>query len=220
MYQAAGVTNYLKLLRNLSKPHWFEIIELIKCSQGMAVGELAEKMGMSYMGVKKHCLAMQKLGFLDTWRRPKEVGRPEKIYRVTSKLDPLFPQISNEVSMGIVEAAAQLEPNAAEKLLFYFFRSEGENLLKVVTADSVQERAEKFAAERTRRGYYSFCHYSEEEGLYIVEHHNPLQLLFDKYETLERMEIQMFERLLGAHVARTVKISSGLVRYRFDLSPR
>lgn len=214
------MTNYLKILRNISKPHWFEIIELIKCSDGLAVGELSESLGMSYMGVKKHCLAMQKLGYLDTWRRPKEVGRPEKTYRITSKLDPLFPQISDEVSLGILEAASQLEPNAAEKLLFYFFRTQTDTLAKIVSGDSVQERAEKLAHARNQTGYFSRCHYSEEEGLIIDEFHNPLQPLFDKYPTLERMEVQMFERLLGAHVDRTMTTASGLSRYRFDLSPR
>ena len=65
----------------------------------MSVGELSEAMGMSYMGVKKHCIAMQKLGYLDTWRRPKDVGRPEKLYRITQKLDPLFPRIEDDVTL-------------------------------------------------------------------------------------------------------------------------
>lgn len=214
------VTPYLKILRRISKPHWFEIMELIKCSGGLSVGELAEGMGMSYMGVKKHCLAMQKLGYLDTWRNPKVVGRPEKLYRLTEKVAPLFPQISNDVSLAILEAATQLEPNAAEKLLFSFFRNRTEQLSSVVTGDSVQERAEKLAAARTGSGYYSRCVYSDEEGLRIEEFHNPLQPLFDKYSTLERMEAQMFERLLGARVERTITRTAGLSRYRFDLSPR
>ncbi|MEX2579418.1 MAG: hypothetical protein WD342_10200 [Verrucomicrobiales bacterium] len=214
------MTSYLKILRNISKPHWFDIIELIKCSQGMSVGELAEALDMSYMGIKKHCLAMQKLGYLDTWRRPKDVGRPEKLYRVTEKLGPLFPPIGNDVSLAILEAATQLEPNAAEKLLFTFFRGQTEKIGGSVTGDSVQERAEKLAAARSGLGYFSHCVYTEEEGLRIDEYHNPLQPLFDKYPTLERMEAQMFERLLGARVDRQVTKASGLARYRFDLSPR
>jgi len=214
------VTNYLKILRNISKPHWFDIIELIKCSQGMSVGELAEALDMSYMGVKKHCVAMQKLGYLDTWRRPKEVGRPEKLYRLTDRLDPLFPQIGDEVSLAILDAATQLEPNAAEKLLFSFFRGQTEKLGKRVTGESVRERAEKLAAARASIGYFSRCHFSEEEGLRIEEHHNPLEPLFDRYPTLERMEVQMFEKLLGAHVSRSTRKSSGLTEYRFDIAPR
>lgn len=195
-------------------------MELIKCSGGMSVGDLAGKMGMSYMGVKKHCLSMQKLGYLDTWRSPKVVGRPEKLYRLTEKVAPLFPGISSDICLSILEVAAQLETNGAEKLLFSFFRTRTEQLAIVVTGDSVQERAEKLAAARSAAGYYSRCVYSEEEGLRIEEFHNPLQALFDKYATLERMEAQMFERLLGARVERSVTSIVGLSRYRFDLSPR
>ena len=195
-------------------------MELIKCSGGLSVGELAEALGMSYMGVKKHCLAMHKLGWLDTWRSPKAVGRPEKLYRLTERVAPLFPQIGNEVCLSILDAAAQLETNAAEKLLLAFFRSQTEKLSSLITGDSVQERAERLAATRSASGHYSRCLWSEEEGLRIEEYHQPLLPLFDRYPTLERMEVQMFERLLGARVDRTTSSTAGLTRYRFDISPR
>lgn len=214
------LTGYFKILKNISKPHWFDIISLIKCSQGLSVGELADELGMSYMGVKKHCIAMQKLGYLDTWRRPKEVGRPEKTYRLTSKLDALFPKVGDDVSLAILEAATQLEINAAEKLLYGFFRSQTEKLSASVSGESVQGRAERLAKTRNGIGYFSRCHYSEEDGLYIDEFHNPLQALFDVYPTLERMEVQMFEKLLGARVERSFTKVAGLTRYRFSLYPR
>jgi len=184
------------------------------------VGDLAEALGMSYMGVKKHCMAMQKLGWLDTWRNPKAVGRPEKLYRLTDKVTPLFPQIGNEVCLSILEAASQLETNAAEKLLLAFFRGQLERLAPTVTGDSVQERAEKLADARNASGHYSRCLWSEEEGLRIEEFHQPLQPLFDRYPTLERMEVQLFERLLGARVDRNVFRTAALTRYRFDILPR
>lgn len=214
------VNQYFKILRNISKPHWFDILELIKCSQGMSVGELSEHLGMSYMGVKKHCLAMQKLGYLDTWRKPKEVGRPEKLYRITEKLALLFPSIGDEVSLSILEAASQLEPNAAEKLLLHFFRAETDKLAVLLEGATVKERAIALASERAKRGYFSRVIEEEDGMLRIDEFHNPLQALFDKYPTLERMEVQMFERLLGAGVGRKVTKVSGLSRYRFDLFPR
>lgn len=163
---------------------------------------------------------MQKLGYLDTWRRPKQTGRPEKTYRVTKKLDELFPPVGSEVSLAILEAATQLEVNAAEKLLFGFFLGETERLSASVQGTSVQEKAENLAKARESKGYFSRCVYSEEEGLYIDEFHNPLQALFDVYPTLERMEVQMFEKLLGARVERSFTQVSGLTRYRFLLFPK
>ncbi len=215
-----AVTSYLKILRRIVKPHWFEIMELIKCSSGISVGELSATLGMSYMGVKKHCLAMQKMGYLETWRNPKAIGRPEKLYRLTEKVAPLFPPIGSDFSLMILDAASQLESNAAEKLLFSVFRTQTEQLAKVINGDSLRERAEQLAGVRTSDGYYSRCVVSEDEGLRIEEYHNPLQPIFDRYATLERMEAQMFERLLGVRVDRSVTRTAGLIRYRFDLLPR
>ena len=135
-------------------------------------------------------------------------------------MDPLFPDIEDGVTLSLLDAAAQLDPNAAEKLLFAFFRDQTEKFAKVVTGDSVQERAERLADARLKMGYFSRCTYSEEEGLRIEEFHNPLRSLFAKYPTLERISGQRCERLLGASVARSEDSSSGLNRYRFDLSPR
>lgn len=213
------MTPQLKILRRLAKPHWFEILELVKCSSGLSVGDLADAMGMSYMGVKKHCAAMQKLGWLDTWRNPKAVGRPEKLYRLTEKVASLFPQIGNEVCLSILEAASQLEANAAEKLMLAFFRSQHERLAARMSGDTLAERTECLAVLRREAGHYSRIE-SGAEGLRIEEFHQPLQPLFDRYPTLARMETQMFERLLAARVDRTCTRTAGLARYRFDIWPR
>jgi len=73
---------------------WAAIIEAVKISDGMPVSDLARELGKSYMGVKQHCLKLTEMGYLEEWRVPrekKEVGRPEKLYRLTKKCDPLFP---------------------------------------------------------------------------------------------------------------------------------
>jgi predicted ArsR family transcriptional regulator len=214
------VSPYLKILRQVSKPHWFEIIELIKCSHGLSVGELSQALGMSYMGIKKHCLAMHKLGYLETWRRPKDIGRPEKIYRLSAKLNALFPGIGDEVSLAILEAATQVESIAAEKILFAFFRHLGETMQPEVNASSVPERAAQLAKARTSRGYFSKVDTAEDGSLALAEWHNPLAPLFDRFPMVERMECQMFEKLLGAHITRKVERINALVCYRFDIHAR
>lgn len=214
------VTPSSKILNDLSRPHWFPILEKIKCSDGLSVAELAEEMGMSYMGIKKHCQAMHKLGWLETWRTPSTSGRPQKLYRLTDKTESIFSQIGNATCLAILDAATQLEAHGAEKLLLAFFRNQTERLVQIIGGDSVQERAERLSAERSAQGYYSTCSVIGEESMRIEEWHNPLQPLFDRYETLSRMEVQMFEKLLGARVERTVTQTAHHTRYQFDISPR
>ncbi|NNE90467.1 MAG: HTH domain-containing protein [Verrucomicrobiales bacterium] len=212
------MAHIFKSFRDLSRPQWFAILELVKQSTGVSVPELAEDLGMSYMGVKKHCVALEKLGYLDTWRRPKQVGRPEKLYRLTSKADVFFPGIGDDMVVSLLEAARQIDPNAAEKLLFSYFQNLHESYRAKVKGNSVLDRATSLAKYRESLGYFSHCEYDPDEGLRILEYHNPLQALFDHFPTVERMELQIFERILSSPVERTVETASGLRRYRFDIA--
>src|ERR1041384_5987266 len=74
-----------RLLAEIGRTQRLEIINSLKRTKGMSVNELVDKMGMSYMGIKQHCLTLQRDGYLDTWRRPQKMGRPEMVYRLTRR---------------------------------------------------------------------------------------------------------------------------------------
>jgi len=86
-----------RLLAEIGRTQRLEILNSLKRTKGMSVNELVEKMGMSYMGIKQHCLTLQRDGYLDTWRRPQKMGRPEMVYRLTRRSHDLFPADSNGV---------------------------------------------------------------------------------------------------------------------------
>ena len=179
---------FFKLMRDIARPQWLEIMRLLKRSQGLSVNELADKLGMSYMGVKQHCVELEKKGYLDTWRRPKEIGRPEKVYRLTQKADPLFPHLDNELNMDILEATDQIYgPNAAEKLLFSYFQKKAERYGSKVKGHSVAEKAEELARLRSQEGYLSECDRDSEGHVRLVEYHSPLAHLAKAYPTVFRI---------------------------------
>src|SRR5438445_518709 len=67
-----------RLLAEIGRTQRLEIVNSLKRTRGMSVNELVEKMKMSYMGIKQHCLTLQRDGYLDTWRRPQKMGRLEQ----------------------------------------------------------------------------------------------------------------------------------------------
>jgi predicted ArsR family transcriptional regulator len=210
---------FSKAVRDIAKPQWLQILKLLKCSTGMSVNELAGRLNMSYMGVKQHCVELEKKGYLDTWRRPKKVGRPEKVYRLTTKVDPMFPHLDNELNMEILEATDRIYgPNAAEKLLFSYFQSKGERFMPKVKGDSPEERTTSLARLRSQEGHLSECETDPSGQLRMVEYHSPLMHLAKTYPTVVRMEQQMIERLIGARVNRSEESASGLVKYIFDVN--
>ena len=124
---------FFKVLRDIAKPQWFDIISRLKKSTGLSVAELSESIGMSYMGIKQHCVELNKRGYLDTWRRPKAVGRPEKAYRLTKKADPLFIEVGAEFVLGLLRNVDKTYgASAAEKLLFGYFHEMVEEYVKKI----------------------------------------------------------------------------------------
>ncbi len=205
------------LLRELYRTPALDVIVHLKRSTGMTVSELAAAMKMSYMGVKQHCVELEKKGFLDTWRRPQATGRPEKLYRLTHKSDPLFPQTGNELTVDLLITAQRVYgETAAQKLLFSFFQARAERHAVKLRGKSVIERAEQLARMRAAEGCLSKVEYDAAKGgLQIVEYHTPFGEIGRKYPVVHELERQMFQSLLNHPVERVLEEASGLARIVF-----
>jgi len=210
---------FFKVLRDIAKPQWFDIINNLKRSTGMSVAELSSVLGMSYMGIKQHCVELHKRGYLDTWRRPKAVGRPEKVYRLTSKAEPLFPQAVNEFSVILMKTVEKTYgANSGEKLLFGYFQELTQSYVKRVKGDTVKEKAIAFSKIRNSEGYLSSCDIDSNDNIKIIEFHSPYQRIINEYPMVLNMEDQMIGNILNVNVIRKDERASGLVRYTFELS--
>jgi len=212
---------FLKILRDIAKPQWFEIIIHLKRSTGMSVAELSKVLGMSYMGIKQHCVELEKRGYVDTWRRPKKVGRPEKAYRLTQKTDLFFPQMGNDFALGLLDSVSKMQGEAAaEKLLFGYFQSRTDFYLKKLKGEGLIELATSLGKIRDSEGYLSHCEEGDESAgvaCRIIEYHTPFGEMATKFPILLRMEEQMFERILGVGVKRQEDRASALVRFVFTI---
>jgi len=195
-----------------------EILEALKTSDGMPVSDLARELEMSYMGIKGHCLNLTKMGYLEEWRVPrekKEVGRPEKLYRLTAKCDGLFPEAGAELTLAVLDGVKQLfGESAPEKLLFHHFQQLRDQWqAKVRVGKSMVEKATRLADLRDKSGWFGRCHYDPESGFRIEEFHSPLSKIYAVHPNAVRMEVQMMEQLLGTKVVRN-EASTGKGRKR------
>jgi predicted ArsR family transcriptional regulator len=114
----------------------------IKRSQGLSVSQLCERINLSYMGVKQHCVALEKDGYLDTWRRPKGMGRPEKAYRLTPTAQEFFPSEHTNFTGEILKSLEQVYgPAAPEKILYQIYQNLTGRMQAKITGTSLEERA-------------------------------------------------------------------------------
>jgi len=194
--------------RDTMRASYADILASLKRSDGLPISDLSRELGKSYMGIKQHCLKLTAMGYLEEWRVPrarKEVGRPEKLYRLTKKCDPLFPQAGSELGLSVLEGVKALYGGAApEKLLFHHFQKLLDRWQpKVRAGKSMVEKATRLADLRDKEGWFSRCHYDSETGFRIEEFHTPLADVYENYPNAVRMEVQMMEKVLGTRIVRT-----------------
>jgi predicted ArsR family transcriptional regulator len=205
-----------RLIAEIGRTQRLQVINSLKRTRGMSVNELVGKMKMSYMGIKQHCLTLERDGYLDTWRRPQRMGRPEMVYRLTRRSHDLFQADSNQFTVDVLTATQEIYgPNAPEKLLYNVFERKTAALKSKVKGESVAERAKWLARMRDNEGYMSQFMTSEEGGPQILECHSPIMNLIERYPIIGRLEQDMFEALLGTRVRREMIRNSGLYECAF-----
>ena len=205
-----------RLLAEIGRTQRLEILNSLKRTKGMSVNELVEKMGMSYMGIKQHCLTLQRDGYLDTWRRPQKMGRPEMVYRLTRRSHDLFPADSNEFTLELLRSICDIYgANAPEKLLYNVFEKRTAALKAKAKGENVVERAKWLAKARDSEGYMAQFLPSEKDGPQILECHSPIFNLLEKYPIVGRLEQDMFDGVLGTSVRREETRTSGLYECAF-----
>lgn len=198
----------------VGKAQRLKIIQALKRTQGLSIAELTERMHLSYMGVKQHCEELERQGVVDTWRRPKGVGRPELVYRLTRKAQAYFPQAGQAVTIELLEASKRLYgPTAPEKLLFALFAMKAERYLIKIAATDLPDRVTALAKLREQEGFLSEA--TSEPVLALVDYHCPIAELVEAFPLVRRLEKEMLERVLGVAVVREERVASGLYECRF-----
>ncbi len=206
-----------QLLAEIGRTQRLEILNTLKRTRGLSVNQLVARMHMSYMGIKQHCLTLERDGYLDTWRRPQKMGRPEMVYRLTRRSHGLFQADSNAFTLELLDSIAEIHgPTAPEKLLHNLFDRKAEELKPKINAETVEGRAKELAALRDEEGYMSqyICEPSE-GGPQILECHSPIMNLVEKYKFIGKFEQDMFEKLLQVPVRREETWTSGLFEAAF-----
>lgn len=202
-----------KLKRPLPTRSAYAVAAELKRSNGLPVGELAERLEMSYMGVKAQCLALENSGYLASRNVHRGTGRPQLVYRLSARGQELFQTDDNRLAIGLLkEAQALFGTAAAEKLLYQYFQKRGAEYAMHIPSDkSLTVKLTALAAARDAEGCMSRV---EEESL--VESHCPLAGIFDAFPAAASMEEAIVSKAIGLKVKRRVLSTGDHYEIRFE----
>lgn len=189
------------------------VLRTLKRSSGLSVQELAERLQMSYMGVKQHCLNLEKQGLLKSRNQHRGAGRPVLLYRLSRRGQNLFSRHDNTFLVSILKQANVLYgASAGAKLLFLTFQEKAAGYLEKIPRDtSLESKLAALAALREKEG----CMSRTEAGA-IVEYHCPWLDLFEAFPEAVSMEEALFSKVIGVPVARRVVDSGEQYEIRFE----
>ena len=209
-----------QLLAEIGRTQRLEIINTLKRTKGLSVNQLVDKMKMSYMGIKQHCLTLERDGYLDTWRRPQKMGRPEMVYRLTERSHGLFPCDSNDFTLELLKSIKEVYgSNGPEKMLFNVFERKTATMKAKAKGETIADRAKWLSAQREKEGFMSqYIDDQKEGGLQILECHSPILNLLEKYPIIARLEHDLVAGVLGTDVRREETRTSGLYECAFYFS--
>lgn len=208
-----------KLIAAVARSARLRVLNALKRTQGLSVQELADLLGMSYMGIKDLCLDLESRGLVNGRREPRPdgaTGRPRILYRLTDRAHDLFPVASNPLTLEVFEATKKLfGPAAPEKLLMLVWQQKAADLGAKVKGADPAARAASLARAREHEGHMAGVEQGSDGRMRIVEHHCPFLDVLRAYPVVARLDADLFSRLIGVPVERREENAAGLYRAEF-----
>lgn len=192
-----------------------EVLRVIKEGGAMDVRGVAARMGMSYTGIKRHCLELERRGLLASRNRHRGAGRPLLEYSLTRRGERWFREDDSAVAIPLLRhAAALFGPAAPGKLLYLWSRDLGASYARAMPGDGgTAEKMVALAALRSAEGRMA----SVVDGVAIVERHNPLAALHREFPEAAGLEEGAFRAALGVPVRRREEGDRGQWSVVFEL---
>lgn len=178
--------------------------------------ELAEVLELTAMAVRLHLYELQKEQLVDFQEEARPIGRPAKLWKLTSDADRIFPDAHAELNISLIEAIDHTFGEKGLKQLIQFRKKKQIEAYqsKLASSSSLKQRLLTLAKIRTEEGYMAEIEVKPDGEFLLVENHCPICTAAKACSSLCRSEVEVFRMVLGpeVHVERVEHILAGARR--------
>lgn len=186
------------------------ILDFLKRRGSGTVSTLADELDLNVETVRDHLKTLEGMGLVERRGSLRSgPGRPEILYALTDRAEPLFPQREGEL---LRDLASFLDETGNDALLEAFFRRyiesrRGEAMARLDGLEG-RERLAEVARFLTDEGFMAEIEETE-DGPRLRLCHCPMRELVEVSKVPCRMEIGFVRELMGEELARVSYIPSG-----------
>jgi predicted ArsR family transcriptional regulator len=199
------------------------ILYQLKTKGPQTAGPIAAKLGVTAMAVRQHFYRLKQQGLVDYVDERRPVGRPARVWRLTSTSASRFPDSHAELTLEVIGAVrAAFGERGLERLLHERTKRQKDSYarrMKKAGAGLVR-RAQALAEIRREQGYMAECTQRRDGSILLMENHCPICAAASSCQGLCREELSLFRALLGdqARVERVDHILAGARRCAYMIT--
>lgn len=197
------------------------IMTLLKKKGPLTIGALAEELGITEMGVRRHVLQLEQESLAKTKVVRQAMGRPLHVYSLTERAEDHFPKSYHNLALELLR---ELDHGSGLEAVNVLFEGRRRRMLAqyapMMENCNLEERVAELSSIQNAGGYMAEWN-KEEDGSYIMREYNcPIRQVATQYRKACQCEHQLFEELLGAKVTRSECMAEGGQCCRYDITPR
>lgn len=186
-----------------------ELLLLLRKHPGITVTDLAGRLSLTGMGVRRHLDAMAADGVVETvaCEKPSR-GRPPTGWRLTAAGMELFPRRYDALALDLLEDVAErVGPRAVDAA----FACRTDKLVDeydgaLAEKATLEERVEGLAALRDEAGYMADWEHEDDDALVLTESNCAVHRVAQQFPAVCAMELSLIRRVLGPEV-EVVRVS-------------
>ena len=197
------------------------ILRLLK-QQGPSDAEaLALQLGISAMAVRQHLYLLSAEKLVSYQEQPRPVGRPAKMWALTSSAVPLFPDAHADLAVSLLNAAERsFGAQGIKRVLSQCAQQQIETYRSRIPARaSIQNRLKMLISLRNEEGYMAEMEAQPDGSFLLIENHCPISAAAKMCPALCKAELELFQAILGENVVieRTEHILLGARRCAYRI---
>lgn len=179
-----------------------QILQLFRTEGSLTAQQLAEKLEITSMGVRRHLTSLERDGLIRMQSRRQPAGRPTYVYSLTEAGLDTFPKSYDLLATQVLDVIRSAEGDARVTQVFagrmdqlfeqYAPRMMGKNLA---------ERVRELTHIQEEAGY--MARWEEVAGGFLLKEQNcAIYRVACRFQDACRFEIELFRRLLDADLER------------------
>jgi len=197
------------------------ILIALKERGGMTADELADKLGISAVAVRRHLTNLERDRLVDHEQVQRGMGRPSYVYRLTEAANQIFPNNYDLLASYVLEAIEELFGREAVDRIFEQRTQElAQSYRSLMKGDTLPDRLEQLTRLREAEGYMPVWE-EQEDGTYVLrQHHCPILRVAEECGQACTHELALFVDVLDAEVVRQSHQVSGDTTCSYRIRPR